>query len=116
MKKAIFALATLVVVLLIAAVVAPFLIPADTYKEKIIEAARDATGRDLSLNGDIAFSVLPRLELRAEDVAFANAPGAASPQMARMFRFGNTRPAAMAPGNAKPIEQKPFGIRQVFGS
>jgi len=84
MKKAIFAFAALVAVLLVAAIVAPFLIPAETYKEKIVEAARDATGRVLSLNGDIAFSVLPRLELRAENVAFANAPGAATPQMATL--------------------------------
>ncbi len=84
MKKTILALAALMVVVLIAAVAAPFLIPAEIYKEKIVEAARDATGRELSLDGEIAFNVLPRLELRAEDVAFANAPGAAAPQMATL--------------------------------
>jgi hypothetical protein len=40
----------------------------------------------------------------------------ASPQIARMRRSGCTRLAAIAPGNAKPIEQKPLGMRQVLGS
>lgn len=84
MKKVFIALAAFVVVILIAAIVVPFLIPAETYKGRIIEAARDATGRELSLNGDISFSVLPRLQLQAQDVAFANAPWAAEPQMAAL--------------------------------
>ncbi len=84
MKKLFLALTALVVLLLVAAVVAPFLIPADVYKDKIVQAAREATGRELSLNGDIKFNVLPRLELQAEDVAFANAPGATAPKMATL--------------------------------
>ena len=84
MKKVLIALAAVVVILVVAVVVVPTLIPAETYKSKIVEAARDATGRELSLDGDISLSVLPRLELRAEQVAFANAPGAAAPQMASL--------------------------------
>ena len=84
MKKALIGLAALVAIVVVAAVVVPFLIPAETYKERIAEAARDATGRALSLNGDISLSVLPRLELRAENVALANAPGAAAPEMAAL--------------------------------
>ena len=84
MKKALIALAAVVVIVVAAAVVVPTLIPAETYKSKIVEAARDATGRELSLDGDISLSILPRVELRAEQVAFANAPGAATPHMASL--------------------------------
>lgn len=84
MKRLFLAVGALVVLVLIAAVVVPFLVPAEVYKEKIVQATREATGRELSLNGEIKFSILPRLELQAEDVAFANAPGAATPQMAAL--------------------------------
>lgn len=84
MKKFFIALGALIVVVIVAAVVVPFLIPAETYKAKIVQAAKDATGRELSLNGDIRFSVLPRLELQAKDVAFANPKDAATPQMASL--------------------------------
>lgn len=87
MKKLLIGLAVLVVVLLVVAVVAPFVIPVETYKAKIADAAREATGRELSLNGDIKLSVLPRLELQAEDVAFANAPGGAAPHMATLDKL-----------------------------
>ena len=84
MKKILIALGALIVVVIAAAVVVPFLVPAETYKSKIIQAAKDATGRELSLNGDIRFSLLPRLELQAKDVAFANPEGATTPTMASL--------------------------------
>ena len=39
-----------------------------------------------------------------------------SPQIASARRSGCAYVAPMAPGNAKPIEQKPLEIMTVFGS
>ncbi|MFQ5774818.1 MAG: AsmA family protein [Kiloniellaceae bacterium] len=87
MKKVLIGLAAAVVLTLVVLIAAPFLIPVETYKEQIAEVAREATGRELSLKGGLELSVLPRLELQAEDVAFANAPGAATARMASLDKL-----------------------------
>ena len=84
MKKLLIGLAVLVVLVIVAVIAAPALIPVDTYKQQIAQAARDATGRELRIGGDLSVSIVPRLEVEVEDVAFANAPGAATPQMATL--------------------------------
>ena len=73
----------LLVVGLVAAApfVLPALLPVETIKTQIADAARQATGRELAIKGDFKLAVLPRLELEASDVSFANAPGAAQPEM-----------------------------------
>src|SRR5262245_44596969 len=71
--------------LLIVVVVAlPFLLPASVYKEQIIEQTRLATGRDLKIDGDLKISLWPALGVEVTKVRFANAPGAAEPEMATM--------------------------------
>jgi AsmA protein len=85
MKKLLIGIAGLVLLLVAVIAAAPFvlpaLIPVETYKQQIAEGARQATGRELTIKGDFKLSVLPRLELAADEVAFANAPGAREPQM-----------------------------------
>lgn len=81
MKKFLIGLGLFVVVIIVAAVIIPFLVPLETYKEQIQAQVRDATGRDLEI-GDIGLSVFPTLSVRAEDVRFSNAPNASEPQMA----------------------------------
>lgn len=85
MKKLLIGLAVVVVLLLAVVVAAPFVAPllisVDTYKEQIAQAAKDATGRELVIAGDLELSFLPRLEIEARDVSFANAAGASEPEM-----------------------------------
>jgi AsmA protein len=57
---------------------------ANAYKPRIIAAAKEATGRDLALNGDIGLKLGLSPALRVEDVAFANAPWGSRPQMATL--------------------------------
>jgi uncharacterized protein involved in outer membrane biogenesis len=57
---------------------------ANAYKPRIIAAAKEATGRELSLNGDIGLKLGLTPALRVEDVAFANAPWGSRPQMATL--------------------------------
>ncbi|MFQ5467289.1 MAG: AsmA family protein, partial [Kiloniellaceae bacterium] len=87
MKKFLIGLAAVVVLVVVALFAVPALIPVETYKARIEDAAREATGRALTLKGDLKLSLLPRVELEAADVAFANAPGARAPNMASLERL-----------------------------
>ena len=87
MKKTLIALAVILVVIVGGLLVAPVFIPVEAYKGQIETAAREATGRELKIDGDISLSLLPRLAIEAENVSFANAPGAAEPQMASIERL-----------------------------
>jgi len=82
MKKLLIGIAVIVVLVIAAAIVVPFLIPVDTYKRELISAVKQSTGRDLTINGKTSFSIFPNLAVEADDVAFSNPPGAASPNMA----------------------------------
>jgi AsmA protein len=74
-----------VVVLLVVAVLAlPFLLPTSVYKEQIIEQARLATGRQLTIEGDLNISIWPALGVEVHKVRFANVEGAAEADMATM--------------------------------
>ncbi len=84
MKKLLIGLLAVVVLAVVVLVAAPFFIPIETYKQEIAERTRDATGRELTIGGELSLSLLPRFELRAEDVAFANAPGAGEANMATL--------------------------------
>lgn len=59
----------------------------DSYKPQIVDAAKQATGRDLQINGHIGlgFSLSPTVEVR--DVVFANPSGYSRPAMATLERI-----------------------------
>ncbi|HEY9568890.1 MAG TPA: AsmA family protein, partial [Thalassobaculum sp.] len=84
MRKLLIGLAAVVVVLLAAVLVVPGLIDWNGYKPEIEAAAKQASGRDLRLEGDIGLSVLPSPSLSVEKVVFANIPGGSVPEMARL--------------------------------
>lgn len=87
MKKLLIGLAVVVVLVVVAAVATPFFISTDTYKAELITKVKQATGRDLRIDGKVSFSILPSLALEANDVTFANAPGAASKDMAKLAKL-----------------------------
>jgi AsmA protein len=82
MKKAIIALVILIVVIVAAAVALPFIVPIDRVKQELVTAASDATGRDLSIEGDFSLSIFPTLGVKASNVSFSNAAGASTANMA----------------------------------
>jgi AsmA protein len=84
MRKFLLILLGLVVVLIGAALIVPFLVPTDTYKQQIAREVERATGRRLTIAGPLAFTILPRLAFKAQGVALANPPGAASADMVRL--------------------------------
>ncbi len=84
MKKLLIGIAVIVILVIIAAIVAPFVIPVDTYKAKLIAAVKQSTGRDLRIDGPVSFHILPALELSADQVSFSNAPGGVAKNMAQL--------------------------------
>ncbi len=99
MKKWLIGIVALVLVIVAALLVVPFLIPMETYKGQIVERVKGATGRDLALNGPISLSILPRFALTVSDVAFGNAPGASAKNMATFAKLElQVQPIALLSG------------------
>jgi uncharacterized protein involved in outer membrane biogenesis len=77
------------IVVLAAGTVAVLIVRFDPneYKGQIVQAVKQATGRDLALNGKIGMkiSLTPTVEL--EDVALSNPPGFSRPNMASLQRL-----------------------------
>jgi AsmA protein len=86
-KKLLIGLAIIMVLFFGVVAVAPFFIPIDAYRARLIDGVKQATGRDLTIAGDVSVSVFPHLGLDADDVSLANPPGSASPDMIRLGRL-----------------------------
>lgn len=84
LRATLITLATIVGLVVVAAVVFVATFNANSYKPRIVAAVQAATGRTLALNGPIGlkFSLHPTIEVR--DVALANPPGFSRPDMARV--------------------------------
>jgi len=83
-KKILIAVLVVVLVLLGAIVVVPALIDWNAYKDQIAARVGAATGRPVSIAGDIRLSLLPTPALSLRDARVASLPGAAEPDMARV--------------------------------
>ena len=88
MKKVLIGLVALVVILVVVVLVLPSLVPKDTLRAQIEEQMEKATGREVSIAGDVGVSIIPSVELTLEQVTIANAPGAAD---ANMIELGALR-------------------------
>jgi uncharacterized protein involved in outer membrane biogenesis len=84
LKKFLFALIGLFVVLAAVALIVPSFIDWNVYKKEISRQVKAATGRDLVLAGDVQLALLPAPALSVEDVRFMNLPGAAAPFFAKL--------------------------------
>ena len=74
-KYLLIALAVVVVLFIAGAVVLVATVDPNDHKEEIISAVKDATGRDLKLDGDIGFSFFPRLGVKLGNAELSNASG-----------------------------------------
>lgn len=95
MKKILWSLGAIIVLLVAAVLVVPGLINWNDYKADIASQVRELTGRELTIAGDIRISVLPSPALAVNEVSFANAKGASAPVMAQ-FKTVEVR-VALAP-------------------
>ena len=67
--------------LTVATLAAPYLVDVEAYKPALIQAVKEATGRELVIEGPIRLSLLPVPRVSAQQVHFANAVGAEGAQM-----------------------------------
>lgn len=84
MRKVIYFAVALVVLAAGAVLALPLLVSTDTVRDKVIAAVKDNTGRELTIGGDVEFSIFPNVHVTANKVALSNPKG-----------FGNTPFAAM---------------------
>jgi uncharacterized protein involved in outer membrane biogenesis len=84
MRKVLYGVLGLVVLVVAAAFIVPSLIDFNAYKGEIQQKAREATGRDLVIDGNIKLSILPSPQLSAEGVRFANLDGSETRDMAQL--------------------------------
>jgi len=75
----------------------PFFIDLNDYKAEIAAKAKEATGRDLAIDGNISLSILPTPTVTVAGLRFGNAPGGSVPGL----RFVSASSLAQTHGNAK---------------
>ncbi len=83
-QKLLIRLGGAVAVLIVALLVLPSLIDLNSYKPRIVAEVKQATGRDLTIEGPIRLSLLPLPVVSLEGVKFTNPPGAKNPNMAEV--------------------------------
>ena len=74
-KYLLIAVAVVVIVFIAGAVVLVVTVDPNDHKDKIVAAVKQATGRDLTLAGDIGFSFFPRLGVKLGEAELSNATG-----------------------------------------
>ncbi|MBT4426588.1 MAG: AsmA family protein, partial [Rhodospirillaceae bacterium] len=84
MKKILYGVIALIVLVVIAAFVVPGFMDWNSYKPEISERIEALTGRHLAIDGDIEISILPTPKLRITDVRLSNLEGAQAADMARL--------------------------------
>src|SRR5215475_10162378 len=84
MKKVVWIIGGLIGLLIVAAIAAPFFVDLNNYKAEIAQKAKEATGRDLAIDGDISLTILPTPGVVVHGLRFGNAPGGSVPDMATL--------------------------------
>lgn len=81
MKRIFIGLFAIIFIAIAGLIAVAMLTPKEVYKDKIEEAAANALGREVSLNGDVGLSFFPRIAASVEDVTVANPEGFTSEHM-----------------------------------
>ena len=84
MKKVLWIIGGLIGLLIVVALAVPFFVDLNDYKAEIAAKAKEATGRDLAIDGDISLSILPTPGVVIHGLRFGNAPGGSQPDMATL--------------------------------
>ena len=79
--KIVLIVAAIVLPLLAAAWIGPRFLDVEAYKPALTEAVKQATGRELVIDGPLKLTLLPVPRVSARSVHFANAVGATGAQM-----------------------------------
>lgn len=84
MRRILVILVIVIGVIFGAAMILPAVIPTESYRARVETAASDALGREVRLSGPIKLAILPKIQVRAEDVSIANAEGFGDEAFAQM--------------------------------
>lgn len=84
MRKILIGIGVLVVLIVGAAIVVPNFIDWNSYKGEIRQQVQQATGRNLTIVGDLKLTILPAPRLLVKDLRFANIHGGSSPEMVKI--------------------------------
>ena len=87
-KYLLIALALIVLVFIAGAVVLVATVDPNDHKDTIVAAVKDATGRELKLDGDIGFSFFPRLGVKLGQAELSNAAGFGKEPFASVEKVG----------------------------
>ncbi len=87
-KYIVFALIALVVLFVVGAGILVATVDPNDHKDEIVAAVKDATGRDLSLAGDIGFSFFPKLGVKLGQAELSNAAGFGNQSFASIEQVG----------------------------
>jgi AsmA protein len=83
----VWSLAGLVGLVIVGGVVFALSFDPDRYKPQVVAAVKQATGRDLTLQGHIRLALSLQPTLTVQGVSFANPPGFSRPEMATLERL-----------------------------
>lgn len=109
-KKLLTSLFTLILMGLATALAIPFLIPAEEYKQIALEFLEKKTGREVKVEGEIHFALLPDISLEIDQVTIANPPqGFTSPHLLKIEKLSLS--VALSPLFSKEIQVQ--GIRLI---
>ncbi len=109
-KKILIGLAVLVVLIIAAAVIVPFFIPMDSIKQELQAQVKEATGRDLIIDGDFKVKLLPEATIQAGNVRFQNAAGGSRADMVTLKELRVH--VAILPLLSSRVEVKEFVLDQ----
>lgn len=84
MKKILVGLGILVLLIVVAVVAIPFLVPTDVITRRVVAAVEARTGRDLAIEGPVELAFFPKLAVRLSEVRLSNPEGASRPDMVRL--------------------------------
>jgi len=84
LRKGLIIAGVVLAALIAAALIVPSFLDWNKYRGEIESVAEAATGRDVRIEGDVSFAVLPMPSLTAEKVALANLPAGEAKDMATL--------------------------------
>lgn len=87
MRKAGIVVGSFLVVIVAAIVIVPSLVSKDSILQQVSNKVENATGRELSVNGDTTLSIFPSLVVELNDVKFANFEQGTEAHMASMQKL-----------------------------
>ncbi len=84
MRKLFLGLLVIFLIIVGILVAVPSFIPAEVYRGPVANALARATGRDISIDGDVRLSFFPRFEILLADVTVGNSPSGKAAYFAKM--------------------------------